>query len=330
MKSYFRAAALSLIVALFATASPSVWAMGGRLVEITYEGSLEVPEGAKVIDLWVPVPSSDDYQEVMVIEDTLPAGAEINIEPVYGNRILHKRFTAPFAGKTVGLSVKYQVLRKEVRNESAKNLGPTKYVVPEGPLRRHLLSDGNDAADATMRRVADNIGLDRQDPLRTSYQIYDYVLQHMEYGTDRPGWGRGDAAWAFLACSGNCTDFHSLFTSLARTQQIPAKFEMGLPLDPDSPAGAIEGYHCWAWFHAPEVGWAPVDISEADKNPDRASYFFGALTADRVAFSTGRNIVLSPPQQGAPLNFFIYPYFEVDGVAYDATSKAFSYRDMAE
>lgn len=330
MKIFFRAAAFSLTVAFLAATSSSIWAMGGRLVEVTYEGSLDVPDGAKVIDLWAPMPPSDDYQEVVVIEDTLPEGAEISIEPVYGNRILHKRFTAPFAGKTVGLSVKYQVLRKEVRNESAKNLGPTKFVAPEGRLRRHLLGGGPVASDAMMRRIADNIGLDRQDPLRTSYQIYDYVLKHMDYGEDKPGWGRGDAAWAFLACSGNCTDFHSLFTSLARTQQIPAKFEMGLPLDPDSPAGSIEGYHCWAWFHAPEVGWAPVDISEADKHPDRISYFFGALTADRVAFSTGRNLVLVPPQRGAPLNFFIYPYFEVDGVAHDATSTAFSYRDMAE
>jgi len=32
-----------------------------------------------------------------------------------------------------------------------------------------------------------------------------------------------------------------------------------------------------------------------------------------VKFSVGRDIRLDPPQQGEPLNYFVYPYAEVDG-----------------
>jgi hypothetical protein len=44
-----------------------------------------------------------------------------------------------------------------------------------------------------------------------------------------------------------------------------------------------------------------------------SAYYFGNLTADRVVFSTGRDITLVPKQEGPPVNYLIYPYDEVDG-----------------
>src|SRR6185369_7554919 len=114
---------------------------------------------------------------------------------------------------------------------------------------------------------------------------------------------------------GNCTDFHSLFISLARGNKIPSKFEMGFSI-PAKHKGAIPGYHCWAWFMPNADGWIPVDISEANRFPDMKKYYFGNLTEDRVQFTTGRDITLDPPQSGPALNFFVYPYVEVDGQPY--------------
>jgi hypothetical protein len=37
------------------------------------------------------------------------------------------------------------------------------------------------------------------------------------------------------------------------------------------------------------------------------------LTADRVEFSTGRDIALVPPADQSLLNFFIYPHIEIGG-----------------
>jgi len=73
-----------------------------------------------------------------------------------------------------------------------------------------------------------------------------------------------------------------------------------------------------------------VDISEANKNPKLTDYYFGNLTEDRVAFSMGRDIDLVPKQDGPPLNFFIYPYVEVDGKPYPAekVQQRFSYKDV--
>jgi hypothetical protein len=41
----------------------------------------------------------------------------------------------------------------------------------------------------------------------------------------------------------------------------------------------------------------------------------------------GRDLVLSPKQDGGPLNYFIYPYVEISGKAYSNVSTAFSFAD---
>src|SRR5262249_14367381 len=122
---------------------------------------------------------------------------------------------------------------------------------------------------------------------------------------------------------------HSLFIALARSQKIPAKFEIGFPLPEKRGAGDIPGYHCWAKFKPDDKNWVPVDISEANKNPRMKEYYFGNLTEDRVAFSTGRDLILSPMQDGPKVNFLIYPYVEVDGKVHpkEQIVNKFSFKD---
>ena len=151
----------------------------------------------------------------------------------------------------------------------------------------------------------------------------------MKYDKSKPGYGNGDSVWACDSRTGNCTDFHSLFISVARARGVPAKFQIGFPLPAERGMGKIGGYHCWAQFHSASQGWVPVDISEADKAPEKKDYFFGNLNENRIQFTTGRDIVLSPPQKGPPLNYFVYPHVEVDGKTWpkDRIRLSFGYRD---
>jgi hypothetical protein len=54
-------------------------------------------------------------------------------------------------------------------------------------------------------------------------------------------------------------------------------------------------------------GWIPVDISEAWKRKEKRDYFFGSHDVHRMPFSRERDLSLNPPQQGKPLNYFVYP-----------------------
>jgi transglutaminase-like putative cysteine protease len=168
----------------------------------------------------------------------------------------------------------------------------------------------------------------RSTPLDKARAIYDYVFATMRYDKTGTGWGRGDVLYACDAKKGNCTDFHSLFIAMARSQGIPARFEIGFPLPPDKHSAEIAGYHCWAEFFEPQHGWIPVDISEAWKHPEKKDYFFGAHDDNRVEFTMGRDLELSPKQDGKPLNYFVYPYVEIGGKEYPNVSMAFSFADV--
>ena len=77
------------------------------------------------------------------------------------------------------------------------------------------------------------------------------------------------------------------------------------------------------------IGWVPIDASEAAKNPAKREYFFGTHDENRVELSIGRDLSLNPKQGGDPLNYFVYPYAEVDGKTFASVDKSFSYRDLS-
>jgi hypothetical protein len=70
-------------------------------------------------------------------------------------------------------------------------------------------------------------------------------------------------------------------------------------------------------------------IGEAWKNPAKRDYFFGAHDDNRVFFTYGRDLVLSPEQKGPALNYFIYPYAESDGQPVKGLTTHFAFRDLA-
>jgi transglutaminase-like putative cysteine protease len=116
-------------------------------------------------------------------------------------------------------------------------------------------------------------------------------------------------------------------SAMPRAVGIPARFAIGFPLPADRGEGKIAGYHCWAEFYAKGIGWVPVDASEAGKDPSKREYFFGAHDENRVEFSKGRDVTLTPRQKGDALNYFVYPYTEIDGRPRVETAYEIAYRD---
>ena len=173
-------------------------------------------------------------------------------------------------------------------------------------------------------RLAKDATAGRRGELQKMRAIYDYVIAHMSYDKTVPGWGRGDTLRACLLGKGNCTDFHSLFISMGRSIGIPARFVIGASI-PQEPAGEIPGYHCWAEFYSPEYGWVPVDASEAWKHPQQRDDYFGTQDPNKLLISAGRNLQLVPAQAGPPVNIFVYPYVEVDGVPFEGATTRFEF-----
>jgi transglutaminase-like putative cysteine protease len=304
--------------------APPVKEPRSRTFLFSYQATLAGLPAGKAVRVWLPVPASNEDQDVEIVFQDVPIRSEFHREPQYGNQILYVE------GKSNGdapltLTLTYRVTRREVKGDMlqqpkasdklARFLKPDA-LVPVGGKPLELLK-GKDVP---------------MDQMAAAKLFYDVVNQHMRYSKDGAGWGRGDAVWACDSRFGNCSDFHSLFISLARAAKIPAKFEIGFPLPEKHGDGEIPGYHCWAKFRPDGKGWIPVDISEANKNPRMTEYYFGNLTEDRVAFSVGRDLTLVPKQDGDLINFLIYPYVEVDGkpVPAEKIGKKFTFKDLAE
>lgn len=295
-----------------------------RSFRLDYGATLaDLPAGSSV-RVWVPMPHDTKHQTISDFKKELPAEPRIGTEEEYGNRMLYFETKAPASGE-VKFDLSWRVERQEVLGLSDEN-GTDKLTDKE--RKRLLQADQKVPVGGKSLSLLEGLELPAE-PLDLGRALYDRVEQHMKYDKSRPGFGSGDSDWACDSRFGNCTDFHSLFISLARANKLPARFEIGFPLPPERGRGEIGGYHCWAMFHTDEHGWVPVDISEADKHPDLKTYYFGNLTEDRVTFSVGRDIRLVPKQAGEPLNFFVYPYVEVDGKPWpqDKISKRFGYED---
>jgi hypothetical protein len=319
----------SLLPVITGEAAPGQAAAKSRTYRFTYDATLKNVPAGKTARVWIPLAQSGLDQDVAIVATTLPEGARhrVGTEKQYGNKMLYVEARANDGG-TIPIQVVFRVTRREVLTK-----GPQAALIKpaaDEPIARFLEPDARVPVGGKPLMLLKDRKVPA-DPYQAAKLLYDVVNAHMTYSKKGTGWGRGDSVWACDSRYGNCTDFHSLFISLARAERIPAKFVMGFAIPAKRGAGDVGGYHCWAWFLPADKGWIPVDISEANQHPKFQVYCFGNLTEDRVQFTTGRDITLVPRQSGEPLNFFIYPYVEVDGrhLAADQVTRHFSYRDEA-
>lgn len=279
--------------------------------------------GTEAVDIYIPLPANTSDQQVLEehIRSALPG--EAGVETIYGNRYYHIHRPANI-NAPIDAQLRWTVERKVSSGDTAaldeeelsRYLSPNS-LVPVGheildPIRSEIHAMRTDTSQAATARA-----------------IYDWIVDNVEYKKVGTGWGNGDTFWACNERYGNCTDFHALFVSLARSEGIPARFEIGFPVPEDRASGNIGGYHCWVQFWLPGQGWIPIDASEAAKHPEKRELYYGTHPADRIHFSTGRDLVLTDAGEHQPLNYFIYPYVEIGGKPWRVKlDTEFSFREV--
>jgi transglutaminase-like putative cysteine protease len=276
------------------------------------------PAGGKMA-LWVPYPAANSAQKVLDVKVDSPWPWRLETEKRFGNRMVYTE-------GMMGPDVKDVVMTVRVERSPYHGV-PASHGAFAGPLSPALYREPDRLVplSGVIKQIADQESAGHASRDEKIHAFYDYVYRTMTYNKDGTGWGRGDAIWACTNKRGNCTDFHSLLIGMLHSQDIPARFLIGFPV-PDGAEGDVAGYHCWAEVYDDKHGWVPVDASEAKKKNLKDAYF-GTLPNDRIEFTLGRDLVLAPPQKGEPLNYFIYPYAEIDGTPTEL-QKAFHFRRL--
>lgn len=267
--------------------------------EFHYEAM--IPELKGKARMWIPIPQSDAYQTVEVKSLRAPGERTMLDDEENKNKILYLELGPEHSNTTVDII--YGVTRLEKAPYAEEHPDVARFLAPSQliPVGGRFLEI---ARQAIGNKQTDN-------KLVQARALYDYVIDTMRYAKVGD-YGHGDAVYACDTRTGNCTEFHSFFISLARSVGIPARFAVGASIPSERNEGGIDGYHCWAEFYA-EGKWWPVDISEGNKYTALATYYFGRHPANRIELTRGRDLEVTPAPASGPINFLAYPLLEVNG-----------------
>lgn len=304
----------------------------------------DIPAGARKARIWLVVPREDPAQETSEIRLTGPAKGSVVKGGSYGNRYAYFEMERP--GPQVTVAADFTVKRREVRTTPDPAHARPLADRDRERLRLDLEPNRYVPVGGKYRELARKIVGGETNQIRQARKLYDWVLEYVEYWVKDPNRLKaspnGESEYCLASKTGNCTDFHSLYASLARSIGIPARMVYGSFFQgentPIPNKASLDGkdtdasYHCWVELFTKGIGWIPLDVALADLLPSRVQqdYYFGNLEPLRVTWTYGRDLTLAPKQDGGPVNAMHKVYVEIDGQPHAAWDRKFTYRSPRE
>ncbi|MCI0642952.1 MAG: transglutaminase domain-containing protein [Gemmataceae bacterium] len=315
---------------------------GSKVFRVRHELTVNLPKDAKKTQIWFTIPQTCPEQKATNFQWKGP-GTWKKVKDSQNNEYAYVEINGPERG-TVHVQTTFDVMRSEMVRDvrAAKSRPFTQTELRD--LAVHLQPNKHVVIDERIRKLATEIVGGEKNPVIAARKIYDWVLDNVEYWVKEPKKLKASAEGSTTYClntrTGNCTDFHSLFASLARAADIPTQIIYGSLFKPELDGKDIDqSYHCWIEFYAPNIGWIPLDVAIADifagkialsdenrtlvsrttatgyegPDPKLVDYYFGNLDARRVTFSRGRDLLLQPAPAGGAVNAMSRAYIEVDG-----------------
>jgi transglutaminase-like putative cysteine protease len=298
-------------------------AFGSHSGTITYKIHLNVEDNAKAANLWRPYPLSDGYQKIK----------DVKIDGNYERSGVYRDPDSEAVFFSAGwskLSEKPSVVMRfhvDLKDRKIKEIKDSNDPIP-APIRKYTeASQWVPAADKDIKEIAYKATAGKKGILEKAQGVYDWVVENTYRDPSVKGCGLGIPGRTVLQCKGGgkCADISSVYVAVARAAGVPARDVFGLRLSNPKDGDITSGFHCWAEFFLPGSGWISVDPADVRKmmlvhNVDLKDagkwrkFFWGGDDLFRVVLEkNSRGVVFDPPQQGKPVNYFMYPYAQVDG-----------------
>ena len=357
----------ALVLALLSALSQWAWEMDVPKTTSLKQASfhinniltVKVPKGAKTVRVWFAVPQEDPYS--IVRNFNVNVGGDYAVQYArdsWGNRVGYVDIES-HSGDSIQLKQEFDFTRTEVRNTI--NSTETRPLTDQerSALAGYLQPATHVIVNDEIRKLAASITGGEPNPVLAARKLYDWTYKNVNYWVKDPEHLKaspvGSSEYCLRSRTGNCTDFHSLFASLAISSGIPVRMVYGSLLKPTLNGMEVDAsYHCWIQFFAPRLGWLPLDASLAniyaediplnDKNKklvelttstgyhgadkDKVEYYFGNLDERRVVWSMGRDLIMQPPQDDGPVNSLPKMYVEIDGKQSADWTRQFTYKEL--
>jgi transglutaminase-like putative cysteine protease len=321
--------------------------------------TVKVPPGAHSVRVWFAVPQENAQSVVTDFKVDCDYPVSYNWDS-WRNKVGYVDVTAPDKPQFT-ITETFHLTPYENRNHIDASKTRPLTGAERTALERYLLPTTYVVVNDDIKKLSASIVGGETNPILAARKLYDWTLQNVDYWVKDPDHLKaspvGSTDYCLRTKTGNCTDFHSLFASLAMASGIPVRMVYGSLLKPTLNGIQVDAsYHCWIQFYAPNYGWLPLDVSLAniygkefplsDKNKklvelttatgyhgvdmSKVDFYFGNLDDRRVSWSTGRDLMMQPPQNDGPVNSLPKMYVEVDGKQTTDWTREFTYRELPQ
>lgn len=295
----------------------------------------DIPEGAKKVRIWFWVPDDDEFQKVLDFK-TVSASGETRFtrDAMHGHRYLYTELAKP-GSDPVAVNTEFTIRRQAVKIDLDPEKAGALTDTHRQLLAEYLRKDTpNMVVDDTIAKLADKICGEEKNIVKQVKALYDYLVDNTNHYS-KPGApknsGLGSSTYCLDSKGGGCTDQHAAFIALARARGIPTRLHFGSRLQPQNAGKAHDpGYRCWVTYFVPNYGWVPLDISAGNTNNKERERFWCGLDDRRIRFSEGRDLDLTPRQEGPRLNLLIIAYVEIDGKPHKGFERVVQFEEVKE
>ncbi|MFZ2301914.1 MAG: transglutaminase-like domain-containing protein [Gallionella sp.] len=291
-----------------------------RSGEVEMTVTIAAPDDSKDVRVWIPYPVSNNTQDISNVRISGNFSQNgIYGEKETGNLALYAEWAKPAKDRAITL-----IFNATARELVRKDFPKKEPAIPT-EITEYLKSTAFIPTDGKVKEIALSVTSSKQKISEKARAVYQWVVENTVRNPDTKGCGTGEVEIQITKRSGKCADISSVFVSIARAAGVPAREVFGIRLGKKDDEDMTGGHHCWVEFYVPGYGWVPadpadvrkimlvdkLDIKSAQKIID---YYFGAVDEYRIALARGgRGYYLNPRQNDGPLNYFMYPYAEVNG-----------------
>lgn len=287
---------------------------------VTLSVDLSAQESGREAELWVPYPVSDKDQTITNVKISGDfARSAVYTDNIYGTPMLYAEWSGE--GKSRKLTLSFKAERREViRRDFPKR----EAAWDPADFEQFLTGTSRGPVDGEVKKLAMTITAGKRTVLEKARAVYDWTCENTYRDPLTRGCGDGDVCRLLKKPGGKCADINSVFVTLARAAGVPAREVFGIRMGKKDYEDITSWQHCWAEFYLPGYGWVPVDPADVrkamlteklrpgdPKTIEYREYFWGGIDPYRVKVSSGRDLILNPPQPGGPVNYLMYPFARV-------------------